>query len=147
MEPRRLAENQWRQKPTGSLYIFDWRINEVALGLTLAQYKESPLLGAIQLISTQNGESSWAQTRLALAAGQGYLEATLMRTNGKCGPIDANGAVVLFTDYVPLHCQTQVRRWRTYGAPPQPSPERKCIDEILSKWAGPRKRQLSSFTK
>ena len=129
---------EWNKSDRGHIltevYIFGWQLNKVALGLTLVQCQEIILQQAIHLIGTKKEESAWAQAGLALAEGLKYLDTTLILANGKCGMTEADGAVVIYTDYAPLHCQAQKKRWGTYGVPPQPSPEYQNIEEILIRW-------------
>ena len=86
------------------------------------------------MINTNKGESACAQAGLPLAAGLKDLDTTLILANGKCGLTDADGAMILYTDYAPLRSQTRIKRWRTYGAPPQPYPEHQDIDGVLRRW-------------
>ena len=91
-------------------------------------------MGATHVLGRTISPNPWAQPGLALAAGLSYLEHVQMITKQSVGPIKGEGTLVLYTDYLPLHSANQMKRWKIYGAPEQPSPEHQIIDDILSKW-------------
>ena len=125
------------------VYIIDGTIDGLTMNITMVQHQDRKLMGAAHVLGSAISPMPWAQPGLALAAGLRYLEHVQMITSQNVGPINGEGALVLYTDYPPLHSANQMKRWKIYGAPEQPSPEHQIIDDILSKWtANPLLRSI-----
>ena len=49
-------------------------------------------------------------------------------------PIQKGGKLKITTNYHPFQSPDQIKRWKIYGCPDQPSPEHNYIDTVLTKW-------------
>ena len=71
------------ETPT-EIYILDWQISEIVLGLTLVRYRGAILPGAVHATGSNKEEKAWAQEGLALAAGLNHLDERMIQASGKC---------------------------------------------------------------
>ena len=130
------SENQTidNDPETIEVYIIEGVKDGLAVSTTMVRYQNSELMGAVHVLGSTITPTPWAQSGLSLAAGLRYLEHVQLITHNKIGPLNKKGTLMLRSDYSPLHMENQVKRWKMYGAPEQPSPEHTLIDEILAKW-------------
>ena len=109
----------------------DWQLEKLGVAMTLVRRQEGTLLGYVQIMGQSIGETSWAQPSLALAASLIHLDKILITNSEWCNMLDPGGEIVVYTGYDPILSEDQLKRWKIYGSPSQPSPAQKELDEIL----------------
>ena len=116
------------------IFVVENAADRLATCTTLVKRYNKTWTGAVHILGKTGQKEPWALTGLALAAGSGYLEQSRMQEDQSTGLLTPGNYVEIYTNYTPLQDPAQIKRWRVYGAPNQPSPEHDTINRLLTNW-------------
>ena len=124
------------------IFVVEGVTEGLAASTTIVKRFNKTWTGAVHILGRTCQKEPWALTGLALAASTRYLEQSRLQEDHGTDPFKPGSRVEFYTNYTPLHDPAQIKRWRIYGAPNQPSPEHETINRILTKWT----KDLSNVT-